>query len=226
MNKLSLRILAMLMAVLMILTVSSIVVFADETDVPEEDGLMTITSLLGAEGEGEGEGEGEETVVEIDTLPAEETLEETAAETVADEETTAAAEETTTATEETVKPADSTNTGDTTTTGSEETKSNWFKDHISFVIAMGIIVTLVSAYFIARLVSVKFREKSTNFWKDYRSQFNKLSWPSKEQFWKNAAVVFSAIIIFGVILALLDLGISKLVYVLKDLMDLILPAGK
>ena len=181
------KFLALLMAILMIFTISSIVVFADETEADA-------------------------------TTAVETTVETTAAETTA--ETTEETKETTPS-ETTSEPVPT--TGDTDTTTKE---THWFTEHISFVIAMGIIVALVLAYFIARLVSKKFKEKSTNFWKEYNSQFKKLVWPTKEQFWKNAAVVFAAIIIFGVILALLDLGISRGVWGIKDLMDYILPAGK
>ena len=203
MKNVSLKILAMLMAIMMVLVVSSLVVFAEDTEAEQPE--VTV-----ANEETEATVANEETEATVNNN--EETTEEKEVEETTEKEITTTGE----------------GTEEVTTTGSDDEtkKTNWFTEHLTFVIAVGIVATLVIAYFVARLVSVKFREKSTNFWKDYRTQFKKLVWPSKEQFWKNAAVVFAAIIIFGLLLAFLDWGISKLVYLLKDLMDLILPAGR
>ena len=152
------------------------------------------------------------------------------------------AEETTTVSEETETTADATETtvGQETTptdpyktdddtnptdTKDTETKKTWIEQHINLVIAAGVVVVLVIAYFVARLVSKKFKEKTTKFWKDYRAEFKKLVWPSKEQFWKNSAVVLVAVVVGAVVLALLDYGITQGFYGLKELIDTIRPAG-
>jgi preprotein translocase subunit SecE len=164
--------------------------------------------------------DGEDTTVEETTEVVTTTGEET--ETTADEtETTAAGEEETTTPTETTAPAG--DTGDDTSTPTEN--KSWFEAHINLVIAVGVVVVLVIAYFVARLVSKKFKEKSTKFWKDYKAEFKKLVWPTKEQFWKNSLVVLVAVVIGAVVLALLDYGITQGFYGLKELIDTIRPAG-
>ena len=164
--------------------------------------------------------EGEDDVTTVEEVTETTTLSEET-ETTADETetTTAGEEETTTSTETT--PVDT--TGDDTTTPTEN--KGWFAEHINLVIAIGVVVVLVIAYFVARLVSKKFREKSTKFWKDYKAEFKKLVWPTKEQFWKNSLVVLVAVVIGAVVLALLDYGITQGFYGLKELIDTIRPAG-
>lgn len=163
-----------------------------------------------------------EEVTEVTTL-SEET------ETTADEtETTADQTETTTAGEEettTATPTETTPVGDTGDTGTTTENKSWFVEHINLVIAVGVVVVLVIAYFVARLVSKKFKEKSTKFWKDYKAEFKKLVWPTKEQFWKNSLVVLVAVVVGAVVLALLDYGITQGFYGLKELIDTIRPAG-
>ena len=164
--------------------------------------------------------EGEDDVTTVEEVTETTTLSEET-ETTADETetTTAGEEETTTSTETT--PVDT--TGDDTTTPTE--KKSWFAEHINLVIAVGVVVVLVIAYFVARLVSKKFKEKSTKFWKDYKAEFKKLVWPTKEQFWKNSLVVLVAVVVGAVVLALLDYGITQGFYGLKELIDTIRPAG-
>lgn len=61
--------------------------------------------------------------------------------------------------------------------------------------------------------------------KDYRSEFKKLVWPTKEQLVRNAAVVLISIIVVGLALWLVDFGLSKGIDALKGLIDFIRPVG-
>ena len=56
---------------------------------------------------------------------------------------------------------------------------------------------------------VGFFTKIAKFFRDYRSEFKKLVWPTRQQLLKNCAVVFTSIIVCGGALALLDFGLSK-----------------
>ncbi len=56
---------------------------------------------------------------------------------------------------------------------------------------------------------VGFFKKIAKFFRDYKSEFKKLVWPTRQQLLKNCAVVFSSIIVCGCALALLDFGLSK-----------------
>ena len=60
-----------------------------------------------------------------------------------------------------------------------------------------------------KIDKVGFFTKIAKFFRDYRSEFKKLVWPSRQQLLKNCAVVFTAIIVCGGALALLDFGLSK-----------------
>ena len=70
---------------------------------------------------------------------------------------------------------------------------------------------------------VGFFKRIGKFFRDYRSEFKKLVWPSKEQFFKNSAVVLSGIVIFGAVLALLDFGLAQGVKGLFNLVWYIIP---
>ena len=107
----------------------------------------------------------------------------------------------------------------------EDENKSWAAQHLSFLIAIGIIVLIVVVYFVLRLFVPSFREKTSKFWKDYNAEFKKLVWPTKQQLVKNSAVVLITMIVFAAVFALLDFGLSKGIYALKDLIDLIRPVG-
>lgn len=56
---------------------------------------------------------------------------------------------------------------------------------------------------------VGFFTKIAKFFRDYRSEFKKLVWPTGPQLLRNCAVVFTSIIVCGAVLALLDFGFSQ-----------------
>lgn len=161
----------------------------------EGDGLTTLTGTSSAD-------TGTETVTETET-----TVDSTSETTAASETTATSSETTTTAAETTTEP------------------SSWAERHSSFLIAMGVIAGCVIIYFVLKLLIPKFRAKTDKFWKDYNAEFRKLVWPTKQQLWRNSAVVLVTIAVFGIVLALLDYGLTKGVYALKDLVDLIRPAS-
>ena len=61
------------------------------------------------------------------------------------------------------------------------------------------------------------------FFKDCKSEFSKLIWPTKKQLAKNSSVVLVSMIVFGACLSLVDFSLSKGLYALKDLIDYIKP---
>ena len=132
----------------------------------------------------------------------------------------ATAEATTEATEGTASGS-----GTTSTDKNEETELTWFEQNADRLITLAIIVGVAVVVFIVYLASPKFREKFSKFWRDFSAEFKKLVWPTKSQLWRNCAVVFSAIVIGAVLLFLLDLGFTKGMYALKDLIEYIMPAN-
>ena len=63
------------------------------------------------------------------------------------------------------------------------------------------------------------------FFKDCKSEFKKLVWPTKQQLLKNSALVLVSIVVVGLSLALVDFGLNKGVFALKDLIDYIRPVS-
>ena len=54
------------------------------------------------------------------------------------------------------------------------------------------------------------------FFKDCRSEFKKLVWPTKRQLAKNSSVVLVSMIVVGACLSLVDFGLGQGLYLLKD----------
>lgn len=193
---------ALLIAVVMMISVFSLCALA-----ADDEGTLTLTSVGATE---------DETMTITSTEEPTEGSEET--ETKDPTETSAPVETT-----------DTTTTGETTEETTEETttteKKSWFAEHINFVIAVAVVVFLVVLYFAIRLFSKKFREKTDKFWKDYNAEFKKLVWPTKQQLWKNSAVVLVTLVVCAAVLALIDFGLGKGVTALKDWFDLIRPVS-
>ncbi len=57
---------------------------------------------------------------------------------------------------------------------------------------------------------VSFGERVKKFFKDYKSEFKKISWPSKQDTTKKTITVIIAIAIIGICIFLVDTGLSKL----------------
>ena len=61
----------------------------------------------------------------------------------------------------------------------------------------------------AEETNVKKQSKITKFFKDYKSEFKKIVWPSKEDTLRMSVVVIVAIVVASVAIFLLDLGFSN-----------------
>ena len=53
-------------------------------------------------------------------------------------------------------------------------------------------------------------KKAGKFFRDIRSEFKKISWPTKKQVWNNTLVVLVTVLIFGVVIWGLDLALTSL----------------
>ena len=61
------------------------------------------------------------------------------------------------------------------------------------------------------------------FFKDCKSEFSKLVWPTKKQLVKNSSVVLVSMVVVGACLAVVDYGLGQGLYYLKDLVKYLLP---
>ncbi len=68
-----------------------------------------------------------------------------------------------------------------------------------------------------------FFARIAKFFRDYKSEFKKLVWPTRQQLFKNSAVVLVSVIVCGAALALLDFGLNKGVQGLYNLVSFLLP---
>ena len=64
---------------------------------------------------------------------------------------------------------------------------------------------------------VKFTDRVKKFWRDYKSEFKKIVWPSKEETTKSTVVVVSTIVVFAVCIAILDFLFSNALTLLSHL---------
>ena len=64
---------------------------------------------------------------------------------------------------------------------------------------------------------VSLGEKIKKFFKDYKSEYKKISWPSLNDTTKKTILVVVAIAIIGVSIFLVDTGLSKLVELLAKI---------
>ena len=55
-------------------------------------------------------------------------------------------------------------------------------------------------------VQTKKQSKVSKFFRDYKSEFKKIAWPSKEETSKMSAVVIAAIVVASIAILLLDSG--------------------
>ena len=64
---------------------------------------------------------------------------------------------------------------------------------------------------------VSLGEKIKKFFKDYKSEYKKISWPSLNDTTKKTVLVVVAIAIIGISIFLVDTGLSKLVELLAKI---------
>ena len=64
---------------------------------------------------------------------------------------------------------------------------------------------------------VSLGEKIKKFFKDYKSEYKKISWPSLNDTTKKTVLVVVAIAIIGVSIFLVDTGLSKLIELLAKI---------
>ena len=65
---------------------------------------------------------------------------------------------------------------------------------------------------------VKKQYKIVKFFKDYKSEFKKIAWPSKNDTTKMSVVVLVAIVIASIAIFMLDLGFSSAITAIGNLL--------
>lgn len=89
----------------------------------------------------------------------------------------------------------------------------------ALVIFLGLVVVLVIVCFICIKQDNRFGRWLKNFFKDYKSEIKKITWPSREVTVKSTIVVLVCILVCAAVIGLLDFGLGKLVELLMDLVS-------
>lgn len=84
----------------------------------------------------------------------------------------------------------------------------------ALVIFLGLIVAFAVVCFICIKQNNKFGIWLKNFFKDYKSEIKKITWPSREITIKSTIVVLVCLLVCASVISLLDFGLGKLVGVI------------
>lgn len=69
----------------------------------------------------------------------------------------------------------------------------------------------------AEETKVKKQSKISKFFRDYKSEFKKIAWPSKQDTARMSVVVIAAIVVSSIAIVLLDAGARTLIETLSNL---------
>ena len=89
----------------------------------------------------------------------------------------------------------------------------------ALVIFLGLVVVLVVVCIVCIKLDNGFGRWLKNFFKDYKSEIKKITWPSREITVKSTIVVLVCMLICATVISLLDFGLGKLVELLMDLVS-------
>ena len=89
----------------------------------------------------------------------------------------------------------------------------------ALVIFLVLVVIAVVVCFICIKVDNKFGRWLKNFFKDYKSEIKKVTWPSREITIKSTIVVIVCLVVSGLVVGLLDFGLAKLIELFKYLVS-------
>lgn len=96
-------------------------------------------------------------------------------------------------------------------------------DDSSFPWALTIFGAIVVIVAIVCFVSVKLNNKLgvwlKGFFRDYKSEIKKVTWPSKDITIKSTIVVIVCLVVSGIVIGLLDFGLAKLIELFRDLVS-------
>ncbi len=96
----------------------------------------------------------------------------------------------------------------------DEKKFPW-----ALVIFLAIVVIVAVVCFVCIKLDNVVGRWLKNFFKDYKSEIKKVTWPSKEVTIKSTIVVLVCLIVSGAVVGLLDFGLAKLIELFRDLVS-------
>ena len=186
------------LAVVLMLSIFSMTVFAEEVTLPAND---LITSAAPADGAAESVDT--EAVADSETLDDTATESEAAAEDAVEDKTEESAEES--------EKSEETGKVDTTGTTTEKEGFKLSTNDIVSLVILGVVVIGVAVYCIVK------REKVGAFFRSLKSEFKKISWSPWNQVRKNTIVVVVVVVVIAVLVGLLDLLFNQAIVALGRL---------
>lgn len=192
-----LKLLPVLLALLLVFTVSVFAAFAE----PEDESSDVTTEETSSD--------------ETSAEESSEASDETSSEATSSEETSSEATSSETTSSETTSSGESTQApAEDDDDSGEQAPSNipW-----KLIITVAVILVIVALLFILAKTNTKFGQKIAKFFKDYKSEIGKISWMSRKDLLRSTLVVLAVLIVAAVVIGLLDFGFSALVRLLSSI---------
>lgn len=160
------------------------------------------------------EGEDESAGVVSEETTAEETSAEGAASDGAAEESSEAAESEGSAEASANSSSEASKEASSEGTSDEQSASNipW-----KLIITVVVIIVIAVVLFILAKTNSKLGQRIAKFFKDYKSEIGKISWMSRKDLVRSTLVVLAVLVVAAVAIGLLDFGFSKLVGLLSSI---------
>lgn len=200
--KKTLSVIALLLSLVTVLSFGSVASFAAESSETSENGVF-ISADVSVEDSTSEETTSEETTSE-ETTSEEATSEEAISEDATSEDATSE------------ESAEESSKADAATDDDSDEGSTfpW-----ALVIFLGIVIVGAIVCFICIKQENKFGIWLKNFFKDYKSELKKITWPSREVTVKSTIVVLVCVLVCAAVIGLFDFGLGKLVELVLDLVS-------
>lgn len=201
--KKSLSVLALLLSLLMVLSLGSFSAYAEDS--VDDSGDVSVEASLDDSGDASVDASGEISAEDSTDVSAEESS-------VVSEDAESKDAASADASEESAE--ESKDESATESKGNSGKKFPW-----ALVIFLGIVVAAVIAGFVCIKLDNKVGRWLKNFFRDYKSEIKKVTWPSREITIKSTIVVLVCLIVSGAVIGLLDFGLAKLIELFRDLVS-------
>ena len=189
--KKSLSVLALLLSLVAVLSFGSLSAFAESSDVVSVD--ASVDASIDASVDASADASTDASV---------------------DASTDASADASADASKETSKEESKDAATDNKKDDNDEKKFPW-----ALVIFLAIVVIVAVVCFVCIKLDNVVGRWLKNFFKDYKSEIKKVTWPSKEVAIKSTIVVLVCLIVSGAVVGLLDFGLTKLIELFRDLVS-------
>ncbi len=208
--KKTLSVIALLLSLATVLSFGSVSTFAAESSEAENSVIIPYESSEDATSE---------EATSDDATSEEATSEEATSEEATSEETTSEEATSEEATSEDSTSEDSAEESSKADADTDDKADDGSTFPWALVIFLGIIVVGAIVCFICIKQENKFGIWLKNFFKDYKSELKKITWPSREVTVKSTIVVLVCVLVCATVISLLDFGLGKLVELLMDLVS-------